>query len=267
MNARSPHSVTDVPRGVGSWPTERGNHRARLRVDVRADAIWAHIPWRRHDVAPELKDIIVLEAATGRRVQNVAPVDVRQECGDLVFEPQFGPTAYDVYYLPFGATRGGVRYGEYLPAQDMADPDWLRRCGLTGEGLASGSWRTLPQARLLKIQALTVFDRFDPMEVAATGEETERLLAQHAGLGYLLFPEDRRHPIRMRDRLPVPWIQRGSSTAFAGQAQRGEFYALQVGVWAAREHVRDLQVDFGDLCTAQGEVIPARAWRCFNTGA
>jgi hypothetical protein len=61
------------------------------------------------------------------------------------------------------------------------------------------------------------------MEVVASAEETQSLLAAHPGRAYLLFPEDRKYPIRMTDELPLRWIRSGPSEAFTGDACRGEF--------------------------------------------
>ena len=42
-------SLTDVPYGVGDRPEALGNHRARVRVERKADAVWVDLPWRRRD--------------------------------------------------------------------------------------------------------------------------------------------------------------------------------------------------------------------------
>jgi hypothetical protein len=57
--------------------------------------------WRRRDARPENKDVIVVDAATGKRVNNVATVRVNRECGDLLFQPPTAPGEYYFYYLPF----------------------------------------------------------------------------------------------------------------------------------------------------------------------
>ncbi len=104
------------------------------------------------------------------------------------------------------------------------------------------------------------------MEVIATASETKMLLARNWTAPYLVFPEDRRFPIRMTDDLPQRWIAAGANAPFRGAADRGEFYAFQVGLFAARKPIEGLDVRFGDFRTAGGAVIPAAALRCFNTG-
>jgi hypothetical protein len=118
----------------------------------------------------------------------------------------------------------------------------------------------------VEIQAINVFHRFDPMEVIATADEMRRLLAAQAGKPYLLFPEDRTQPIRMLDELPRRWIEAGPRDTFRGEAARGEFYAFQIGLFAATQEVHDLAVDCGDWQAGVGASIPAGALRCINLG-
>ncbi|HUT23404.1 MAG TPA: glycoside hydrolase domain-containing protein, partial [Sumerlaeia bacterium] len=265
--------------GIGSWaPEGLGNHRVRLRVRERADAVWAHIPWRRRDREPEKKGVVVLDAKTGERVQNVARVHVGRECGDLVFQPISAPGECHLYFLPY--TVHGFYHGhhvKYLPPESTADPAWLERNGLRDPNLlAPGNLAAFPKAEVIAIQAVSEFHRFDPMEIVATAEETRDLIRKGGGRSYLLFPEDRERPIRMTRDLPLRWIRRArewggedgrlADPVFSGEASRGEFYAFQVGIFAALEDLEDVGVDFGHLVGASGETIPADRLRCFNLG-
>ena len=50
----------EIPYGTGSWDAEnRGNQRAIVYVDEKADAVRIHIPWRRRDMQPEEKNLCV----------------------------------------------------------------------------------------------------------------------------------------------------------------------------------------------------------------
>ena len=127
----------------------------------------------------------------------------------------------------------------------------------------------LPTARVLQFQAINEFHRFDPMEVVASPREVSQLQAAHADAPFLLFPEDRRYPIRMNDELPVRWVQRGANQEFTGKAQRGEFYTWQIGVYASRQALEDVQVELHDLTflgEAEPHTIAAASMRCFNLG-
>ena len=262
LAAEIPYGVPDRP-----WDEGLGHHRARVQATEKADAVWAHLPWRRRDADADKKHIIVIDAATGREVANVARVAIGREAGDLVFQPATAPGEYYIYYMPFKVVSGfGWYSGDYLAPKSAAEKDWLDRRGLGPDRLAAGKWRELPQARVLEFQARTAFDRFDPMEVCATQDEMARLLAAHPDRPYLVFPEDRRCPIRMAGDLPLRWIQAGPSNTLRGEARRNEYYAFQLGFYAARAAVEQVGLEFSDLAGPGGTAIPASALRCFNLG-
>lgn len=253
----------EVPFSVGLWSRGLGNHRVNVVVMQPGEAVRAHIPWRRRDSNPEAKGIIVIDVTTDQRIRNVVCVNVNREFGDLVFEPTSGFGGYAVYYMPYTHSGPNHRFvATYAPVEDTAEPDWLERNKLRTEDLPGGQWQSLPEANVIGIQARSEFDRMDPMEVIATAEETRQLLAKHADLPYLLFPEDRRFPIRMTDDLPLRWMRNGPSAQFRGKAARGEFYVFQIGVYAAKQAIEDIRVEFGGL---DGLVGP-EAFRCINTG-
>jgi len=255
----------EVKYGVGSWPERgHGNHRAVLRVTQPAGAVWAHIEWRRRDRQPEKKAVLIFDAQN-QRVENVVCIHIRREYGDIIFQPISGPGEYYVYYLPYNPGVGNFDDpGTYFPPQETAHPQWRAAHGLTPEGIAAGRWRNLPRAQLVEIQARGEFHRMDPMEIIATEEEINALLASYPQRSYLLFPEDRKYPIKMPDDLPYRWIQRGPQEEFAGQAQPNEYYCFQIGVWAARKPISNLKLSFSPLKGPQGKIIPAQAFTCFN---
>jgi len=261
---------SEVPYGVPAapWEASLGHHRACVRVEQTAPAVQVLIPWRRRDHDAERKNIVVIDAATGQRATNAVRVHVDRESGILAFEPRTAPGEYHVYYLPApAAQRARYDYSwNYDPPEDTADAGWRERCGLTPAQLAAGSWKNLPQAQVLRLEARTEFDRFDPMEVIATAAETREFLARYPQ-SYLVFPEDRRYPIRMAADLPLRWLQAGPGATFHGEALRNEFYAFQIGVSAVSQALEAVDVEFSDLRgPAPGAVLPAASLRCFNLG-
>lgn len=260
---------SDILYGVAAepWPEGCGKHRARVQVEAAADAVRVHIPWRRRDRDAARKQILVVDAATGNEIANVARIRVDREAGDLAFQPATAPGEYHVYYLPYKVqnTWGGYG-GDYLPAESHADPAWLERCGLTPEALASGAWRGLPEARVVEFQARSAFNSVYPMEVVATAAEVEAFAAAHAGAAYLVFPEDRDHPIWMTDDLPLRWVRRGPRSAFSVEGCRNEFRVFQLGVHALAQDLADVRVEFDALRHPDGALIPASAARCLNLG-
>ena len=187
-----------------------------------------------------------MDAATSQRVTNVASLRLDRFEGLLAFQPQTAPGDYYIYYLPFKPQPGWGNYNyDYLPPQFTAAPEWRARL--------RGDTEVRPYAPVLRFEARTPFDSFYPMEVVATPEETQAAAGstrqftarflREAG-SFLLFPEDRRFPIRMTDELPLRWVKSGPSKEFRGEAQRNEFYVFQIGVWAARTNLTGLKVEF-----------------------
>ena len=72
----------------------------------------------------------------------------------------------------------------------------------------------------------------------------------------------------MSGNLPKRWIDAGPRDRFEGKACRGEFYVFQIGVFAARRRLEDVNIVIEDLRprSATGRPIPASAIRCFNQG-
>ncbi len=256
---------SDVPYGVGSWDAATlGNHRAVLRVPAPAPAVRVHVPWRRWDAGAEHKQV-VLTTAAGTRVLNLVRVRVTREAADLVFEaPSAGE--YFLYYLP-NVMSGRKNYPTvtYPPAEATAEASWLDRHALRAVAVDTDTWRRLPEASVTAFEAIEAFHSFFPMSVAATRAETAALVARHPGAACLVFPEDRANAIKMPADLPLRWVRRGANGPLTGEAQRGEFYAFQLGLYAVRQTIEDVRVEFGDLAGPSGR-LPASAFRCFNLG-
>ena len=244
------NASSEIAYGVGDWDVEAfGNHRVVIEVERKAEAVAVEIPWRRRDREPEKKNLILVDAATGKRIQDIFPVTVNREMAQLVFRPVTVPGTYYLYYMRW-VSEGSKHYPKvHYPGPDYkADPQWLRKHRLGSAAQAMKRWKRFFKATVKEIQSIDKFNSFYPMEVIATASEVKDLLGRHKGAPYLVFPEDRQYPIRMT------------------RALRGEFYSFQLGLWAIAGEIANLEVVFGDLKMADGVVIPASALRCFNTG-
>lgn len=254
---------TDELYGVGTWNADSlGNHRVVVAVDKPADAVLATIDWRRRDLNPEAKNLIVVDAATGERITNVCRFAVDRERGEVAFQPQTVPGEYYIYYLK-NVMSGSPYYPtvNYPAFENTASADWVKKNKLSGKKAPA-----LPAAKVVQFQAINELNSFYPMEVIATSNETARLLKERPGEKYILFTEDRKFPIRMTTDIPYKWIADNRHDFFNGQADKGEYYVFQLGVWAARSNVENLHVDFSALTNkATGEQIPASSFTCFNT--
>jgi len=242
-------TAADMP-----WDGDKfGNIRAVVSVaDASAKAAHAHIEWRRRDQDPAAKNIIVT-AADGRTVVNVIRGEVNNESGDIYFEPVAGAGNYYIYYLPYKKA-GSANYPKdfYPHFANSADPAW-----------ANSAKDRAVAAKVVEIEAIDAFDSFYPMEVIATRAETEAILRRNAGKAFIIFPEDRMFPIRMKDHLPARWAVSGDKNSFSGDARRDEFYAFQLGVFAI-DALKDVRVRFDGLRSGRSS-IPASQMTCINT--
>lgn len=261
-------AATEARYSIGSWvPDTLGNQRGIVTVAVTADAVRVHLPWRRRDLNPDQKNIIVVDAATDTVVTNVARVSITREAGDIVFQPKTVPGDYYVYYLPIaGNVTSNYPKITYPSPAKTADDAWLRRNDLATPVTAQKKFASLPQAEFVEFQAVDELNNMYPMEVIATAAEMASLLAANPA-ATLMFPEDRAYSIRMKDDLPQRWIVKGANKPFSGSAARGEFYAFQVGMFAARAAITDVAVQFSGLKSATGQVlVPSNGLKSFNQG-
>ena len=249
--------------GTGTWDADSlGNHRVVVSVEKPGDAVLATLDWRRRDVNPEGKNLIVVDAKTGKRVTNVTRFTVNREKGEIVFQPQTVPGEYYVYYLK-NVMSGSKYYPTvtYPAFEQTASEEWLKSNKLTGKKAPQ-----LQKATVEQYQAINEFNSFYPMEVIATQKEKATLLKEKSSEKYILFTEDRRYPFRMTSDIPYKWIEENRHDYFNGTADKGEYYTFQLGVWAARQDIQHLKVTFSALMNKKtGESIPASAFTCFNT--
>jgi len=287
--------VDEIAYGVGRWDPESGlgNHRVVVRVEAPAPAATAAKPakaskrpdrtigpaspraaevtvkWRRRDAEPEKTNVLVVDAGSGERVVQIVPVRIDREEAAFVFEPPTVPGDYYFYYMPY-KSEGRKNY----PTVKYDAPDWssdpaliARAAGLAASGAAgvARASQDLLKAEVIAIESADEFSAFTPMERIATAAERDALLAAHPGAAYLTFPEDRALSIRMTDDIPGRWAKAGPRGVVKGEAARGEYFTFQIGVWAAREAIADLEVRFSDLALGP-TVIPAKDLTCFNKG-
>ncbi|MEA1877922.1 MAG: DUF6067 family protein [Bacteroidota bacterium] len=243
---------------TGNWDSDSlGNHRILVEVQESADAVYCHIPWRRKDLNPEEKEIVVISEKSGERVLNVIRLIINREYGELVFEPVDGPGKYFLYYLP-NTMSGSAYYPtvKYWLPQDLCDPSWKA---------IFASKIDLQKAKVVEMQSINEFHSFYPMEVIATMEETVSMITEQ-GKEYLLFPENSLHPIKMWSDLPKRWIDRPYSQKFDAEVKRNESFAFQIGFFSVAKDVYDRDILFSDLIDPAGNIIPSSAFSCYNKG-
>ncbi len=240
--------------GNDTWNADSlGNHRAVVEFHGEGHVAKVNIPWRRSDNDPQKKRIIVQDAKSVQKILNVKTGNINNETGEIYFEPVSGKGLYYVYYMPY-KNEGHSNYpkGVYLSPENTASPSWLQSISPIQKS------NTVTK----EIQSVNAFNSFYPMEVIATAKETRALLAKNKGKKYLVFPEDRLYPIKMKTRLSYRWIKKQSLNSFHGEAARGEYYAYQLGIYAL-QNMDSVSVRFTDLKSVAG-IISSKNISCTN---
>lgn len=101
----------------------------------------------------------------------------------------------------------------------------------------------------------------------STTEALEKYIPLFENKSFLVFPELREKPIKWFDSIPERKIKETLNPSdFVMTAQPGEFFVFQLGVWALKNDVDDLQIEFSDLKGTKGKRIAAARISCFNKG-
>ena len=245
--------------GNDSWNSDSlGNHRVIVQFTGKGNIAKVLIDWRRNDVHPDQKRIIVQDAKTGQKILNVKSVDIDRESGTIYFEPISGRGIYYIYYLPY-VYEGPVTFypkGIYYLPEQTASAEWL--------GTISDTINTFVNCEVKEFQSINSFNSFYPMEVIATAAETNNLITQYKAHSFLVFPETRNNSIRMKNDLPKRWIEKGVKNTFADHTLAGEWFAFQLGVYALQD-LQDVTIQFYDLKNKAGKIISAKNISCINT--
>lgn len=248
------------------WKADmQGNHRAIVTVESPSsvDAVVARLPWRRPDLRPQTKKIVVIDATTGEEIKNVDVANLTSEEGIIIFEPKTVPGKYYIYYLPYKYRKGwnDARYGkpwnDYLSPDYEASPSWIMTLPENVEDI--------PAAKVLCFESRSRFDFFTKMGTIATKTEMDSIRELYPE-NPIIFTEDRAFPIRLTEQLPVRWIKKGPSDNFSGSAMRNEYYVWQIGIWAAENELKNIKIKFTDFVNQSGKfVISQKEATCFNT--
>lgn len=237
-----------------------GNHRIVIEVASQTEGLaQVKIPWRRKDDNPQEKAVVIVDAKTNTPIENMQVLDINNEFGHLIFEPNKGSSTYYVYYLPHQST------GSYYPKLHYIKPLAANTDLLTSKNkLTSEQIEILPLAKIISAQSIDDFNSFFPMEIIATKEEVSNFI-QNDPKPFYLFPEYREHSIKMEDYLPVHWVNKKEKVnGLEDEVLRGEFYTFQIAVFAASKNLKNLKVQFTDFKNGKNS-IPKESITCFNT--
>jgi hypothetical protein len=247
-----PYSVPDIP-----WAEGSGNHRAIIQVKKTAGAAHLKLDWRRHDRNVAQHTFIIINEQTGDTVKNIYRLSVNQEQCEIIFGPVTAGR-YFFYYLPLDVSAGWSGYGkQFILPEPAPAASWLLE-----NKIETGDNGRLSVAECISIQARTEFNSFYPMEVIAT-EKEKKSLADKTGQPFILFPEDRKFPVRMLDNIPQRWVTGALKNKFEVIACKNEYYTFQIGLWAI-EQIEDIKIEFSDF-KSESDRLPESAFTCFNT--
>lgn len=260
-----PYSPDGIPFVVSDtlWSADgQGNHRAVVSVTEpqKPKAVFVKLPWRRPDMRPETKKIIVVNASTRKEIKNVNVPELSSESGTIVFEPDATSSIYYIYYMPYKYRKGwgDARYGEpwndYLPPVYETNPEWISSL--------PANITILPEAKLLRFESRSKFDFFTPMGCIATQKEIDSIRNKHTE-NPLIFTEDRAFPIRLTNQIPNRWVKNGVQESFSGKAMRNEYYVWQIGLWAAHQELQNVHLTFNNF-TNDDQQISKNEVTCFN---
>lgn len=243
-------------------PDSLGNHRAVVNVPLELDSkvIKTELKWRRPDLNPENKDIIIIGATTGKYCKHVYMEKCSAEEGTILFEPVNGEQTYFVYYMPY-RLRYSYGDGRYEPKWD----DYYHYDAVKGKDWYQSVVNLKPTKGIVTLyESRNSFEFLTQMGNIATNAETQNILSRHTE-NPIIFTEDRCFPIRLTEQIPVRWVNKEPEDAFEGTALRNEYYVWQIGLWAARSDLNNVKLTFSDLKQVNGDsCIKAKEMTCFN---
>lgn len=238
-----------------------GNHRFRVSLAAgeylkNRNVAHVNIYWRRRDEDPAAKKIIIVSEKSGKPVLNTKLLAADNERGNILFEPIDGAGNYYIYYMPYrNEGRSNYPQGVYLPPAKTASDAWLKQTMLR---------MAFAQATVKDYEAVNAFNSFYPMEFIATKAEAGKMIQAANDRSFIVFPEDRMHPIKMADHLPQRWVQQGAKNNFRDTAARGEYFTFQLGIYALKD-LENVSLRFSDLKAGSGKTIASEKISCINT--
>lgn len=256
--------LTSEMYGVAQWQhvDSLGNHRVVLKVDKFKDAVVVDIPWRLRKIGPLKKNILVVDAATGERIMNVFPFEINREHGKFAFQPKKTQQTYYVYYLTYHKEGGYYPKVTYHPFEKTAIESWVSKNKLTEKGRAD----KLVTAKIVQFQAINELNSFYPMEVMATAKEVSKLVEEFKNEDVIFFTEEAKYPIRSNLDIPYKWVKERNFNKFNGNADKGEYFTFQIGVFAFKKTIENIRLKFEKIVNQEtGLEISAGKFTCFNT--
>ena len=216
------------------WP-----NRIVFSVGEEAEVVRAEAFWRRSRLVHRFDGLKLLSARTGKEIRDARLVGYSQERIVFDFHPIDGPGQYYLYH------------GSREPVLFDPSETWLAK---------ADSLENPPAARVEGVEARCQIDSFFPMETVALKSEVTQLDSMFPNAPYLVFPQDRDHSIKLQHEIPAVWAHRDPEADFVLEADRGEYRVFQLGLWARRANLTDVEVEFSDFDSVDGNSRISAAW-------
>ncbi len=101
----------------------------------------------------------------------------------------------------------------------------------------------------------------------STSVALEKYNSRLKNQAFLIFPELREDPIKWFDSIPENKLKDSfSPKLFTLTARPYEYYVYQIGFWALKSDISDIDVEFSDLKTKDGKIVRSGKMTCFNKG-
>jgi len=265
-NKEIPVSEYDLKYESGNWEHPNyskafefiGNQRVLVEVsDANLEYVMLEIPWRRRDDEPQNKNILIYDSQTNQIIKNRKVLDINNEFGTLIFQPVHNSKQYYIYFLPHHSTGSYYPKLEYDVPNKTASEEWL-------ENMID--IKDIPEAKAISLQSIDDFNTFFPMEVIGSQKEVDIYLSEHPA-DFYLFPEYRERPIKMQDYLPLHWMKDlEEPNGLNDHAKKGEYYTFQIGLFAPKVDLQEIQVSWSDLDQNRNQSISKENITCFNSG-
>lgn len=105
----------------------------------------------------------------------------------------------------------------------------------------------------------------EPVKYISTSAALAKYGTLISGKTFLAYPELKEDPIRWFDSIPEMNFQFfEKSKEFEMVARPGSYHSYQIGVWAARKGLTDVQLVFSELVDEKGRSIEVSRMTCFN---
>ncbi|MBC9796786.1 hypothetical protein IBL28_12455 [Sinomicrobium sp. FJxs] len=230
-----------------------GTRRAVVRVKKKVEEVTVAVNWRNRNVRKD-QAVIVVDSSGKKVLPDVLPLKMDPESGVIQFKTGGNTGIFYVYYLPYQL--GGRR--NYPNAGYLKQPDHQE--GKNTKFKISGA----KTAEVVRLEPVDEFNSNIPMEVIATKEEVNDFKKKYKGQPYVVFPEKREFPVKMKDHLPQKWVTGTLPSTFRDKVQKGENYTFQLGIWAKDQDLADVSISYSDFKDENGNALPKELFSCFN---